>query len=524
MFAALKKLLSSPSPAQQNSAALPDAWQQRLHAGQAAALREDLEMALAGDKDFPLAALLAAAQAAGWSEQEQEKLAAWGEYFSGQVEQAHHRVSRQNLAARDYALFMKACGACYHHDRFAEGYALLKGFRGVDAEDFDPLRFYDLAGFMAFCGAGDVQEACRYYDTALATGQLNRQLAVNSYIAYFEAGRDAEVGFLRNELQAHCADDAQALYALAYVELANDNYPEGFRLAEARYQIADMAPALGSIMQHKPRWQGEDLAGKRILIRGEQGHGDLIMMARYFPLLNAQGATLIVECLGAVISLLETAFPYCQFVDGGKGEKPAVDFDVWTGLMSLPHHFSTTATTVPATTGYLHVPAEHLAYWRTRVAEAGRAKKMKVGVAWAGNPRHRYDKRRSLPFDLLAVQLERHPDIDFFALQTQTPQQTPDNLIDLSAEMLTFADTAAIIEQMDLIITVDTSVVHLAGALGKPAWLLLPHRYEWRWRMEGETNYWYETVSVLRQSTHGDWAGLLVDVFDRRLPFFLISR
>lgn len=137
-------------------------------------------------------------------------------------------------------------------------------------------------------------------------------------------------------------------------------------------------------------------------------------------------------------------------------------------------------------------------------------------MTWSGSPAHRADRRRSIPFARI-VEAIRNIKADFFALQTKLPEIRPANLIDVSDEMVIFSDTAALIEQLDLVITIDTSVVHVAGAIGKETWLLLPYRYEWRWGLEGEKNNWYDSVSVLRQTRGGDWNGLLDEVFQHRL-------
>jgi hypothetical protein len=198
------------------------------------------------------------------------------------------------------------------------------------------------------------------------------------------------------------------------------------------------------------------------------------------------------------------------------GQVPAVEFDCWVGVMSLPHLLGATAENIPGRGGYLKVPVDSVRYWRERVVQLARGGRPRIGLAWSGNPTHRGDRRRSIPY---AVMMEaiRGVEADFFALQTHVPEDRPENLIDVSEEMVTLADTAALIGEMDLVITVDTSVVHVAGAIGKEAWLLLPYRYEWRWGLEGEGNRWYDSVSVLRQTTHGDWRGLLYSVFRDRL-------
>jgi len=502
------------------SALLPEALRAHLPLGSSAAMREPLKAVMAGRADFPLGQLYEAARTAGWSALELEKLTTYGEFFSGQAAQGYARVMEKDLAATDYPLFMTACLHCYLYDRFAEGYALLRRFRPHEAAHIDWGEFYAYAGYIAFAGGGTVEEACTYFDQALAQNLFSALLVINAYPIYFEAGRLREADLLRRRLFTDYADDPEAIYAAACVELARDFYPEGFRLAEARYRMPEVARSMNPSLLDKPRWHGEPLAGRRLLVHGEQGLGDVVMMARYLPLLLAQGAQVVLDCRPQAVSLLAHNFPGCEIVGSDLRTPLPVAFDLWTGIMSLPWHFDTTAQTAPATAGYLTVPPEAAAYWRRRVAELSRGK-LRIGLAWSGNPAHRADKRRSIAFDLVASHLRAWPAIDFFALQTSVPPERPRNLIDVHEELVTLADTAALIEQMDLVITVDTSPVHLAGALGKETWLLLPHRYEWRWSLEGESNNWYDAVRVLRQKTHGDWAGLLAEAFGARLRAFL---
>jgi ADP-heptose:LPS heptosyltransferase len=146
-----------------------------------------------------------------------------------------------------------------------------------------------------------------------------------------------------------------------------------------------------------------------------------------------------------------------------------------------------------------------------------------VGIAWSGSKSHRADRRRSIPFDMLRPYLEG-AEAEFFVLQTQVETGLPANVKNVTTELITLGDTAALINELDLVITVDTSVVHLAGALGKPAWLLLPYRYEWRWSLSGEANNWYRSVRVLRQKMTGDWPAVLEDAFTNRLPKLMAAQ
>jgi hypothetical protein len=189
--------------------------------------------------------------------------------------------------------------------------------------------------------------------------------------------------------------------------------------------------------------------------------------------------------------------------------------------MSLPYIFGVKVDNVPLKKGYLHAPPENTLYWQERVRMI-KGKRPLIGLAWSGQPWHRADRRRSIAFDEM-MRAIKNIEADFFALQTQVPRIHPANLHNVSEELVTLADTAALIDEMDLIITVDTAPVHLAGALGKETWLLLPFRYEWRWGIEGEENPWYDSVKVLRQAQSGDWASLLDDVFNRQLPTRFIN-
>jgi hypothetical protein len=464
--------------------------------------------------------LLAAVRAAGWSAFEADKLQAYLDFFSGRSQQAYERILRGRLAETDADLLLTACVYCYQHDRFQEGYALVRQFRPDTSEASARTEYLAFAGYLAMAAGAAITEATAYFDRALDAGLVSPLLAVNAYPIYFEAGRHDRVAQVRRLIHERYADDPDAGFALASVELCRGYYPEGFRLAETRYRMPEAMRAINATLPAHLRWQGEPLAGKRLLVHGEQGFGDTIMMARYLPQLQQSAGAVILDTRDALVPLLAPNLPGCQVIASGFQQPIEADFDVWAGAMSLPHLLKTTKDTVPARQGYLGVPDEQAAYWRQRIGRRG-AGGPRIGLAWSGNPSHRADRRRSLAFDLLVPCLRRYPNVRFFSLQTQVPGNPPANLVDLSDELATLADTAALIDLMDLVITVDTSVVHLAGALGRATWLLLPYRYEWRWGLEGEGNAWYDSVSVLRQNPDGGWVELLAQVFQQRLPAWL---
>lgn len=501
---------------------IPVPLQEQLASGRAAAMRHPLREALAHEAPPWVGTLAYQARAAGWTEIEVDKLQAYLEFFSGDSARAYDRVVRGRLAEADADLLLTACEYCYRHDRFAEGYGLVRQFRAESADSSQAAGYLAVAGYLALAAGADISEAVSYFDRALDGGQVGPMLAVNAYPIYFEAGRHDRVAQLRRLIHERYALDPDARFALASVELCRGYYAEGFRLAEARYDMPESARAINATLPNERLWRGESLAGKRLLVHGEQGFGDTIMMARYLPELQRQAASVIVDARDAAVPLLAENFPGCQIVPGGFQQELDVDFDFWVGIMSLPHRLGTVRETVPLRQSYLRAPAEQAAYWRRRIGDRGTGG-CRIGVAWSGNPSHRADRRRSLPFASLIPHLSAHSNLRFFALQTQVPSNLPANLIDLSDEMTTLADTAALIDLMDLVITVDTSVVHLAGALGRPTWLLLPPRYEWRWGLEGESNAWYDSVRVLRQKAGQGWSALLSDVFQEQLPAWLAT-
>lgn len=517
----LKKIFAKDQSDKANDNLLPEAVVDLLPSGNASVLREVL-LSEVPKGTVSRKQLLESAEIAGWPVRELAKLEAYFLFFSGDTALAYQKLMAENLAEGDFHLLMTGCVYCYLHDRFVEGYQLVcrydpRGFAGFSAEDF-----YPNAGYLAYAGGGDILAAAKYY--ACLT-EITPMLAVNAYMIYFSAGDFEKVDQLSTYIRQHCVNDSLAMYALSWVELARDFYPEGFRLAEHRYTMGEESgKSIDPWLMDFPRWQGESLAGKTIFVHGEQGLGDVVMMARYLPMLQEMGAKkVIVDATESLVTLLANNFPDCEFISRSKGRTGYSGFDCWVGMMSLPFFFATKNDTVPRTSGYLKVPEDQARYWSGRVSELANNKRFKVGIAWSGNPHHRYDRIRSLPFELIAPYLGSSFEAEFFSLQIAEPLEKG-GLHCLAEELITMSDTAALISEMDLVITIDTSIVHLAGALAIPTWLLLPHRYEWRWGLSGEKNNWYDTVAVLRQQSHGDWQGLLKSVFSDRLPTYIAEK
>jgi tetratricopeptide (TPR) repeat protein len=253
----------------------------------------------------------------------------------------------------------------------------------------------------------------------------------------------------------------------------------------------------------QPVWDGKDLQGKTILLCPEQGLGDAIQFIRYADLVKQKGGRVIVWCLPQ----LQRLFAQVSAIDGLiVNPEDAPDFQVRAQLMSLPHLLGTTLETVPAKVPYLAPPPG----WECSIQNTPN---LKVGIVWSGNPKNSTNNVRSLPLNLLTKLLDI-PGADFYSLQKEMTadeiallEQMP--VTDLSSYLHDFADTAAAISALDLVISVDTSVAHLAGALGKPVWIFLCFVPDWRWMLQREDSPWYPTARLFRQSTAGDWEGVL---------------
>jgi tetratricopeptide (TPR) repeat protein len=258
-------------------------------------------------------------------------------------------------------------------------------------------------------------------------------------------------------------------------------------------------------------WQGENLAGKHIYVQAEQGFGDTLQFARYMTPLAARAGRVTLRVHQQLVTLLRESLPGITVL-GDRGDPAPYQYDAV--LMSLPRLFRTRLESIPAQVPYLHAPADAATRWKKRLAGMGG---LKIGVVWAGNPEHVNDTRRSVDLNLLAP-LFAVPGTSFVSLQFGP--RTADlkklkgksRIEDLGAAFGDFTDTAGAMAALDLLITVDTSVAHLAGALGKPVWMLLPWITDWRWMLQREDNPWYPTMRLFRQARGGDWRDVIAPV------------
>jgi len=292
---------------------------------------------------------------------------------------------------------------------------------------------------------------------------------------------------------------SQAHWNLAIALLLSGDLPRGFAAYEWRKRHNPFVKDLPDLPG--PKWDGSDADGRTILVRAEQGFGDAIQFARYLCLIRDAGGTPVLACAPPLVPLIR-GIPGVKAVAAGE---PLPAYDAWIDQMSLPRLFGTTLDTIPGADGYLRADPIRVEAWRSWLP-SGR----KVGVAFAGNPRHNADRRRSIPLDLV-VPLPVIPRLDFVNLQHGGPAGRL-GLPDLSPRMTDYAETAALIENLDLVVTVDTSVAHLAGAMGKPVWIMLPFAPDWRWLLNRADSRWYRSARLFRQPAAGDWTSVLADV------------
>ena len=354
-------------------------------------------------------------------------------------------------------------------------------------------------------------EACQ----ALQPGSVDA-LATIASIRYVQ-GRYDEARAAFGAVLELTPNEPVARATMAMMQLADGDFTQGLPGFEARFDLPQLAafrtqgsrlPSLsaGSIAQGS-------VSGKRVLLAAEQGQGDTLHFVRYARQLADRGATVLLEVQAPLVKLLE-AMPGIAGVTAQGSPPPQADFTC--PMMSLPLAFDTQLDTIPATVPYLAVPAERREAWRAKLGTPTPGRR-RVGLCWSGNPGFSADRFRSIPLAQFQPLLA-DPRLAVHLVQTDIRDgddavvSAAPGVVDLRRDLGDFADTAAVIEQLDLVITVDTAVAHLAGALGRPVWILLPYGADWRWLQDRRDSPWYPTARLFRQTTMGDWAPVLAAV------------
>ena len=352
---------------------------------------------------------------------------------------------------------------------------------------------------IALTDLGQPQEAIARYERALGLQPERAETYYNLAIALESQERHAEAIVSYGRAVALKPDYAQAHFNRAYALLLTGQFDEGWQEYEWRFAVARYDRKFG-----RPLWSGEPLAGKRILIPAEQGFGDTLQFIRYVPAVVERGGRVLLEVPEPLLRLARTVAAPSEVVSAGD---PLPAFDYYCPLLSLPRVFKTNLTTIPGAVPYLSLPNDVSADWAERITAAS---SLKVGVVWAGTTVGAIDLQLLQPLWEVAG-------ISWFSLQVG--DQSGDlsvvgsaKIADLSPWLTDFAETAAAICHLDLVISVDTAVAHLAGALARPIWLMLRHPPEWRWLLERKDSLWYPTARLFRQTNEGDWRGVVHEV------------
>lgn len=433
----------------------------------------------------------------------------------------------QNVIFRDYESMLQNADAAlnifpFEWEALAKRALALNGLeRFLEALDYIDrammaARLAKVADIRKILGPprADILYGLGRFEDALAECDLSSEIIVSlrRALTLSKLGRYNEALVSLSEAITSDPDNAEAHVISSFVHLLLGQYDEGWREFEWRLEAGD---GLGRRYLALPRWTGKELVeGKTVLLRAEQGLGDTLQFIRYAPLLAARGARVVAEVdpsLAGLVSGIEGITAVVSNLEA------FTDWDIQCPIMSLPFAFGTTLESIPNKTPYLTANPVKVAAWRERLeCLAG----LRVGLVWSGNPRlhdpaaNAVDQRRSVTLEHFS-KLANVPGVSLVSLQKgeaalQTRSPPPGMFIhDWTDELYDFADTAALIEALDLVISVDTSVAHLAGGLGKPVWLLNRFDTCWRWLLDREDSPWYPTLRQFRQPKLGDWATVI---------------
>jgi tetratricopeptide (TPR) repeat protein len=393
------------------------------------------------------------------------------------------------------------------------GVALLELRRPQEAlRDFDRVLAADPKRFDALGNRGNAllklnrpAEALGAYDRALPLAPDNVQLLTNRAVALRRLDRPQEALMSASRALAVRPDFAPARFVESVARLTLGDFEAGWRGYESRWGVGALAQQRRRFAT--PLWLGaQALGGKTVLLHAEQGFGDSIQFVRYAPLVAARGATVVLEVQRELVRLFARLPGVATVIARGE---PLPPFDFHCPLLSLPLALAAEADTIPAAIPYL-VSVDDGAAWRQRLPR----RRPLVGLAWTGARAHDNDLNRSIPLDILAPLIEC-ADVQFVSLQHSVRDDDAPildrqaDVINIGHQFTDFADTAAALAPLDAVISVDSAVAHLAGAMGKPLWLLLPFAADFRWQRERRDSPWYPTARLYRQPRFGDWPSVV---------------
>jgi tetratricopeptide (TPR) repeat protein len=355
----------------------------------------------------------------------------------------------------------------------------------------------------------EVEQAALLYHAALKhnnryVAALNNLGKISREQHFLEASHE----YYRRSIEID-PDESESHWGLANLLLLEGKFEEGWNEYEWRWSLAGCPDRLET---GRPLWDGSDLAGKTILLYTEQGMGDAIQFLRYAPMVAERNGIVIVQCQRELASLAASVRGVTAVVPRGD---PVLPFDVQCPIMSLPRIFGTTLDSIPSIVPYLHPRAAVVKRWQRRMVPYRDS--LRVGLVWSGSPTHANDRQRSLHLSAFEP-LSDLSDVRLFSLQKGDAGKQAAlpiagmSLVNWTDDLVDFEETAGFIRTMDLVITVDTAVAHLAGAIGKATWLLLPFAPDWRWLLNEKVSRWYPTMRLYRQATPGSWGPVVSEV------------
>jgi tetratricopeptide (TPR) repeat protein len=361
-----------------------------------------------------------------------------------------------------------------------------------------------------FTNLGNIYRDVHRFDEALVCHERACSLSPESVtpknnlaLTFKDLGRFSEALESYDRALSLEPDSAEVNWNKSLLLLLQGNYAEGWPLYEWRLKRDELSADYPQFQQ--PLWRGEmELSGKRLLIHVEQGLGDMVQFCRFVPELVSRGAEVILQVQKPLMPLISTLVSDISLI--AKGD-PLPEFDLYCPLMSLPYALGLTTETIPSFDSYLSADPLKVEDWHNKL---GPSNLLRVGVVWSGRPEHKNDHNRSISLDALSPILDLP--VEWHSLQKEYRASdvdllsTLDQLHQHQEALSDFSDTAALIENMDLVVTVDTSVAHVACALGKPTWVLLPYLSDFRWLLDRSDSPWYPSATLYRQKEPGDWS------------------
>jgi tetratricopeptide (TPR) repeat protein len=431
---------------------------------------------------------------------------------TGKLEPAVESLQRAVALKRDYAEAYNNLGvALRKQGRLDE--AIVEFRQAVALEPGSAGAHSNLGG--ALRDQGRLDEAIASFQHAVALKPDHHEGHLNLGNSLNDQGSPDEAAESFARALALQPDDADAHFGAALVRLVQGDLERGFAEYEWRWRCPSFAGGQRALPAGA-MWNGGPLDGRTILLHAEQGLGDTLQFARYAPLVATRGGRVVLEVQPELLPLLRGLPGVEQLV--ARGER-LPSFEVHAPLLSLPHLLGTRLATIPAEVPYVRADPTSTAAWAKYLSAGDAGAGLRVGLVWAGNQDHKRDSSRSVPLAVLA-QLGAVPGVRPLALQKGPAAAQAETwpaglqLINLGPLLADFGDTASVIENLDLVISVDTSVAHLSGALARPVWVLLPFVSDWRWLREREDSPWYPTARLFRQPAPGDWDSVVARVAD----------